>query len=249
MAADVGILEILLRRRRLVPVVAVVALLAGLGMWHHSSGARSSGFAQAQVLFGAVNGQATPLDGVSPITLLLKAPLLADQLATPSRGAELAQMIGVPRDQLAVRVPAYDGIAPDPVPNAVEAQETASGSAVPNVLIVKFPNTQLPLITISAQAVDARHAAAIVTAGVTLLNEGVTQATPPHARADAKILVQQLGPVRAKDVAARTKPIVAVAAGLLTFVFGCCALIAVTGLMRARRRARQPLGPTAPQAA
>lgn len=246
--ADEGILEILLRRRRLVPLVAVFAVLAGLGMWHHSSGARSGGFAQTQVLLGAVSGRATPLDGVSPITLLLKAPLLADQLGTESHGAQLAERVGIPRDQLAIRVPAYDGVAPDPIPNAVEASQVASGSAAPNVLLVRVADPQLPLITISAQAPDADRAAAIVTAAVALLNKSVADATPPHARPDAKILVQQLGPVRAKQVAARTKRVVAIAAGLLTFVFGCCALIVVTGITRARRRRAQVL-PTAPQAA
>jgi hypothetical protein len=243
--SDVGILEILLRRRRLIPLVALFAVLVGFGVAHKSGGERSGGFAQTRILLGAVNGPSTSLDGVSPQTLMIKAPLLADQLGTAMRTARLAKAVGIDPSMLAVRVPAY-GAPRVGVPIAISATEVAAGAAVPNVLQVKSDDA-LPLLTISAQAPDQQTAARIVEAPNPLHTPRAAAAPPPRAKPSAQILVQQLGPVRARTVTAKGKPVVAVIAGFVAFGFGCCALVIATGLLRARRGARRAAPSTAPR--
>lgn len=244
---DHGILETLLTRRRWIPLIALLSVLAGVGIWHHGAGTRQGGFAQLKVLLGSVNAQSTALDGVSPQTLMVKAPLLGDQLGTAKRTGEIAAAAGVDPKLLAVRVPAY-GPPRVGVPIALSGTEVAAGAAVPYVLTVSA-DVALPLLTISAQAPDAATAARLVQAADTMLDRSVADAAPRHAAANSRLLVQQLGVVSSKTVVARSKPVLAVVAGFVFFVMGCCALIAWTGIQRTRRRRGATPGPTAPQAA
>jgi hypothetical protein len=240
---DHGILETLLVRRRWIPLIALLSVVVGFGVAHHGAGTRKGGYAQLKVLIGSANGQSSNLDGVSPQALSTKAPLMADQLGTASRSAEIARQAGIDPRLLAVRVPAFD--APKVgVPVALSATEVAAASSVPYVLRVGSAPI-LPLLTITGLAPDAASAARLVQAADAMLDRSVARSTPRHTSIRSRLLVQQLGTVQSRTIVTRSKPILAVVAGFLFFGFGCCALIAWTGIHRTRRRRARSSSPMA----
>jgi hypothetical protein len=231
------IFRVLLRHRLLLVAGLLVAALIGYAVAQRTSEQRANPTASARLLVGPSNATATTLDTVTPETLMMKAPLLADVLSTDDMRARIAQRAGIRPDQLTVMGPAF-GAPTVAVPLATRATEVAAIAGTPFALVVRS-SEQIPVITMMAQAPSAAAAAKLIdAAGGTLRDFVEHPVTPVRKKHGARLVVQQLGPIEVRTIMSGHARILAVAAGIVVFGFWCCSIVILAGLARVRRNAR-----------
>ena len=230
----ISVLQVLERRRLLVALGLVIALLAGLagaGLLPGSPGAgpaEATGLAQARLLLDTPAPLAADLDA-SADTIGAQAALLGDLMAADHQVGAIARDAGVPIDQLLVRRLALTGPA---APSPLGIRAAAAGTpARPYSVDVRVSPT-LPILSIDAFAPDVRDATALAEAATTSFERLV-------ADKSGGLTVKSLEPGRAVHVAGaggRGK-LLGLAAALGVFVLWCCAVVLAAGLARAARKA------------
>jgi hypothetical protein len=230
------IFRVLLRHRLLLVAGVLVAGVIGYGVAQRTSQQQANPTASARLLVGPSNATATTLDTVTPDTLLMKAPLLADVLSTDAMRVTIARRTGIRPDELTIMGPAF-GAPTVAVPLATRATEVAAIAGTPFALVVRSSD-HLPVITMTASAPSTASAAKLIDAAGGTLRDFVEHPSAPVRKKDPRLVVQQLGPIEVRTIISGHSGILAVAAVIVVFGFWCCAIVVLAGVARVRRDAR-----------
>jgi len=228
----VQLLKVLLRRRLLVAIGAVLAVCVGAYLLY-SAREQTSGSASARVLIDAPNSPSANLESEVAVTLPARASLLADLMTTEAARAATARAAGLDRDELAVLGPAALAAPTVPVALAVRASEAAREVREPYVLRIEG-DTNAPFATLEVTAPDVAAAAKLVTAARTTLESVVAR----QDQGQAEISVERAGAVTVVPVVKSSSRVLAVLGAGLLFLLWCVAIIVVSGLLRHRRPPR-----------
>jgi hypothetical protein len=241
----VFILRELWRRRVLVAVVAVLAVALG-GMTVYSPGLPPSsrqhevGVASSRALVDTPSSQVADLGlsetGSDPVSLPARAALLANLLTTSPLREEIAKRGGVAPDMLIT-------VADTPTDTPQKKTPLTTGASVkpddPAANVLTFhTDAELPLITVNAQAPDAKTAARLADGSIQVLEQHLASVVsdngvPPERRLVVKKLgapgeaMQKVGPSR----------LIALLVTLVVFGLGCGVIVGVAALAREWREA------------
>lgn len=236
------------RRRRLVGLGAVVALVVALAAG--GSTPTSSAVAWTRVTLDTPTSQLVKSAPGGASTLPWRASLVAHLLGTDAAQRQLARQLGVRPDQVVV----VDRALADPkVPASMpdRAAEAAAVTVAPYVLSVYLRNPMLPLISVEAAAPDRAAAERLAAAAVAVLKSqgspGGRYASPVEtgggvAQTLQAFVVEQVAPVRAKTVTASALPMKAVVAPIVLFALWCAFLVLAPLLPGRRSRAAHAAG-------
>ena len=169
------LLRVLWRRRILVGIGAVVAVVVAVAMGHGATPA--SGLAKTGVVVDTTASQLVTEAPTNASTLPWRATVLGMLLGTPDERAQMAREIGIPVDQLAVvDTELVAPTIPASLPRA--AAEAAAGTTEPYVLTVHTDDS-LPIVWIEAAGPAPGAAARLADAAVHALQAGApTHNTP-----------------------------------------------------------------------
>jgi hypothetical protein len=237
----VSILRVLRRHRILVALgVALTAFLV-LTMSYRVSFLRpslaskqqTSGLASARVILAARTQPAFDLESQITDTLGTRAALLSDLLSSDNVRARIARGAGLQPSQLAVLTPVWGPPAID-VALPVSATEAAGLTYEPYVLSVTSEG-KIPIISLTTTGPDALRAAKVANAGVAAVTELI--ASKSFGRPD--IVVEPLGPARARTLVTGPKKAIAIGAALVVFAVWCTAIVFLSWFTARRRRQRR----------
>jgi hypothetical protein len=237
----VPFLRALWSRRLLIAAGAVVAIALALAVGRPAPG--SSAVARTRVAVDTPTSQLLESAPAGADTLPWRASLLAHLMATEPAKRQLAQSLGVRRDQVAVIDTALS--APQiPASLPQSAADAAAVTIAPYVLTVSLGDTRIPVISIAAAAPDRGGATRLANAGVAVLE---SQASPGGVHESPietgggtghklqAFVVEDVAPVSVKPVVAAALPTKALATLVFAFVLWCAAGTLLTaGLRRAR---------------
>lgn len=228
----ITILRDLWRHRRLVMVLAALAMLIGFASAYRltypplkvESRQYLVGMASASVLVDTPDSQVVDVDPEGTDTLGLRANLLASLMAETELSSAIARKAGIPPDRL-ISIAETPTSPQTPLPDG-----DMSGTYV---LTVR-PDEALPFIKINAHAPDARQAAVLANAAMDAL-EGYLDSKAaaervPNAR---RLVVSRLGPARSGEVVRGPRRLIALLVAVFFFFAACAAT--VVGFELARR--------------
>jgi hypothetical protein len=224
----VGILRSLWERRLLVGLGVLVALAVGMLASRQASPASVSWDASSRLLVDTPDSQLVRPNPKASETVAIRASLLADLAAREDVAAAIAREAGVRSDQLAVMGPATEALTPVPTPLVTQAAAVSSAAA-PYVVVVTA-DSELPIISVRANAPDAEHARSLVEA----VASGLRSLIAARDGGDG-FSVELLTPPQAEPlVAASRAPLFAAAGALATLGVWCIAVMLLSG--RSERR-------------
>jgi hypothetical protein len=229
-------LKVLWRRK----LVLAVGLLLAIGLIAKGSTQprTHSALAWTRVALDTQPSQLIDPDPIGADSLPWRADLLTGLLSTEESKTAIARKLGAPVDELVVLEPRL--ATPEVgTPLPVHAVKAAATVAAPYVLIVQADGT-LPLVSIAAAAPDRAHAAKLAQAAAATL-EAASSLHP--TRIVQGYVVEQVSPVRTKDIAGADGRVKAVGMALVLLAFWCACVALAAGLPR-RRRASATLHPT-----
>lgn len=229
------ILRRLWRRRILLGAGLLVALATFVALGGTSPITARGALASTSVALDTPKSQLVAAAPAGADTLIWRAILLAQLLATKTSKTQLAGRLRVGPNQVAVVDPALDQPLV-PTNTAEAATKVASPVAAPYVLATSFPNYAVPLISIEAAGPDRAAAGRLAEAAVAVLR---SQAPTDGRRFTSQVItnagvlrrqpfvVSQVAPLRIKLVASSSLPTKAVVAPLFVFLAWCTALLLV----------------------
>jgi len=225
----IGILRVLSRRRLLVSVGALCAVLLGLVLALHGGATAVTTIASTRVLVDAPGDRAIDLGSEVSDTLALRAQLLADLLTTDAAHAQIAQYAGMPRSQFAILGPSA-GPPPLPITTAVKTADAARVPREPYVLAA-LADGDSPIISITATGFDPAGEARLV-AGAAKSLESIVAGGGLEAR--RSLTTQRLGPVTVKQLPGKSRAPLALAGAVVAFALWCGMLVILPALFRVR---------------
>jgi hypothetical protein len=245
----VGMLRVLWRYRLLVVVAALIAVLVGLGVAYRIGFPANLESRQYHVGLGTVtalvdtpSSQVVDLGGKTGAdiaTLSARAQLLASLMTSSPIKDEIASRAGVSPDRL-IAVSAA-GVPPGAPPSGGASVSMSDPKA--NILTAGIPNLEtgdVPIIAVTTQAPDAAVAARLANESITVLKEHLRTVAGIDKVPDARrMVVTQLGRARAETVARGPSRLMAVAAAIFVFGFGCVAILGIVALVSGWRRAAE----------
>jgi hypothetical protein len=243
----VGMLRVLWRHRLLVVVAALVAVLVGLGVAYRigfpakfESRQYNVGLGTLTALVDTPSSQVVDLGGKTGAdigTLAARAQLLASLMTSSPIKDEIASRAGVAPDKLIAVSPA--GAAPGAAPSGGTTAKMSDPKAT--ILTARIPNLEsgdVPIIAVSTQAPDAAAAARLANESIAVLQAHLKTVAGIDKVPDARrVVVRQLGRARAETVSRGPARLMAVAAALFVFGFGCVAILGIVALVSGWRRA------------
>ncbi|HEV2874511.1 MAG TPA: hypothetical protein VGW14_05125 [Thermoleophilaceae bacterium] len=246
----VAILRDLWRSRLLVITAALLALLVGVSTGYRiglppslESRQHEVGIASATALVDTPSSHVADLGGrtgTDVATLSARASLLASLVTSSPLKGEIARRAGVPLDRLVASPPATVGPAASPAPHVSGASIKASDPRA-HVLRTDVPALEsgtMPIITVDTQAPDQRQAARLANEAVSVLKAHVESvAALDRVPAARRVAVTQLGPARAATVSRGPRALYGFLIALGVFGLGCAAILGVSRLSTAWRRA------------
>lgn len=223
------------RLRRLVGIVAIVALLAAGAVAFRVSfpGKIESrryhvGVATTRILVDTPSSQVVAVSPRGSDTLGIRANLMASLMVDGVIKGLIAKHAGIAPNQLVgVAENADDGSHPaDPPPGkAVNVLRTS--------VLQDNDGNQLPIIQIQTQAADAPHAARLANAAVEGLRTYLASQAAVEQVPDARRLsVDGLGAAPASEVARGPSLVVALGLAIFLFTVGCAVLLGVVRVIR-----------------
>lgn len=245
----VGMLRVLWRHRLLVVVAALIAVLVGLGVAYRigfpakfESRQYDVGLGTVTALVDTPSSQIVDLGGKTGAdigTLAARAQLLASLMTSSPIKDEIASRSGVASDKLIALSAA--GAAPGAPPSGGVSVKTSDPKA--NILTARIPNLEsgdVPIIAVTTQAPDAATAARLANESIAVLKEHLQTVAGIDKVPDARrVVVRQLGQARASTESRGPARLMAVAAAIFVFVFGCLAILGIVALVRGWRRAAE----------
>lgn len=239
----VAILRELWRLRVLAACVLVVAVIAGLSVSYHlpslSKRSLSYGAASTEVLVDAPSASLTSTtQDIGQLSL--RAAVLARFMTSEAVSEGIARGAGVSGAQVTMQGP-VDPNAPESATQPMAEQRSSQVSAeARRYRVLVQAQAGLPIVTIYAQAPDARSAEKLANSSVraldnalTTLGQGSTTPAPDRLR------IQQLGPATGSTVSQRSSTLLALVVFLGVLAAGWAALIGGSRLVT-RLRAAPP---------
>ena len=235
----IGILRVLLRHWVLVGLGIVGAILLAVAINTQalplpgpmSTETSPSAAASARLLVDARIEPSLDLKSTAAETLGLRAGLLADLLTTRSAQREVARAAGVAPQDLTIIGPAMD-LPPVKVPLAVAATAAALETTSPYVVRLST-DLRIPIITIRASAADARSAVRVADAASRTL-EAIVAGRRTRV---AGVSLRSLGPINFQTTVDAPNSLVGPAVALVMLAIWLGAIVVLSGLARAVRRA------------
>jgi hypothetical protein len=235
-----GILHVLVRRRRLVGVGACVAAIAGLLSLYEvslsplglTSRQHTAGAGVARMLVDkprSASTSVTPLDEAISLSLPIRARMLADLTAAEPWRTAVAREAGLRPDQLFIATPALDG-PPTKSPLALATAIAAATPNKPHVLRLVIDGS-VPIIWIETSAPTPRGAARLADAAAHTLT---TIAASRGAGQRSGIAVERLGAGRALAVPVGPRKAFGGLLALVIFAGWCGALVVASSVRRRR---------------
>jgi hypothetical protein len=227
----VAILRVLWRRRILVALgglltVAVVLLVANRESSH-------SGLASTRLLLDTPDSQLIHPLPEGAESLAWRASLLAEQMASKAVKRRIADHIRAPADALVVLEPRLTEPTV-PTPLSVRASEAAAATSEAYVLYVGFDD-QLPIISLAARGPNRRAATRLTDAAVHALK--AAGSPPRDSRELQPLVVDRVGPIRARQVVSSPSPLVPVGIFIAAFGVWCaCVVLIPSNIRRVRFR-------------
>jgi hypothetical protein len=190
------------------------------------------------------NATIADYDGLSK-----RAELLGDLLATPPDTAVVAQLAGVPADQISSvsRVTAnVTAIMREP---DLEQRANQILHAKQRYKLEMQADPNLPLLNIYAQAPSGPEAVRLADAAVQALQQQLrTQAQADGASELNRVRIEQLGHARGGVINGGTKPQIAILTFLVVFALGCFVLLMAQRVVRGWRQAARARAGELPEA-
>jgi hypothetical protein len=241
----VSILRVLRRHRLLVALGVALTVFLALTMSYRvslvppslGSKQQTSGVASARVIVAARSQPAFDLESHITDTLGTRATLLADLLSSDEVRARIARGAGLQPSQLAVMTPVWGPPTID-VALPVAATDAAGLIHEPYMLSVTSEGN-IPIISLTTTGPDALRAAKVANAGVA----AITGLIAGRSLGRPDIVVQRLGPARARTLVSGPKKAMAIGAALVVFAVWCTAIVFLSWFTGRRRRLRR-LRPT-----
>jgi hypothetical protein len=226
-----ALLRVLWQHRLLVALGALAAGALGLSV---ASGHVSSrlGIAHVRVVLDTPTSQfvdAVP-DGAD--TLPWRAALLADLAASDTSTRQIAKAMGIAPSALVVSAP-YLSAAPIGVPLPTRALDAAAVKPEPYQLAIQGVGAN-PIIGIDAQAPTRAQAARLAAVAIDALRTRI--AAPATAADPQQLVLENVGPVRAKEVNQDSPFKAAAAASIAAFTLWCGIIVFTAGVHRRSRR-------------
>jgi capsular polysaccharide biosynthesis protein len=230
------------RRRVLVGVVAILAVLVGMMIAFRvsvlppklESRSYEVGVATARML---VDTPESVVVGVSPKgseTLGTRASLLSTLMTEGDVKADIARRVGLRPKQLEATAEfgAESGEAP-PQPKPGPRSQVLTTRVLTNTV-----GEQLPIIEVEAQAPDAKAAVALAAAAVTSLSESLdSKAASEDVKETRRLSVSPLGPPKVQEAGRGPRGVLGLAASIFFFVAGCGLILLFLALARSWRQA------------
>ena len=233
----IALLQALWRHRILVVVGLILAVAVGLKVGGENA---PTGVASARVLLDTPDSQLLNSDSPGAETLGWRASMLAELVSSREATTQIARELHIRPDRVVVMSRALN-VAPKPSPLSDLGLEAAAGTQAPYVLTIgstpdAWGGPQLPIISIGARAPSVMKASRLAAAAVAALK---TAASAPAGRTVQQVVLEPVGPVRAVEVPARSRRMMAVAAAAFLFGLWCLCVAAGSGLLRTRRGFRR----------
>jgi hypothetical protein len=229
-------LRLLIRHRRLLAIIAVVAVLVGsLTVMRPGIPPQSRqydvGVASARVLIDTPNSQVVDLgqkEDVNAGVLPARAVLLANLLTTSPLRDEIAHRSRVS----AKRLYATNDVASAPGTTTPAPTDGSAPPDGPNAWALKADtDLSLPLITVHAQAPTPADAARLADSAVAVLRDHVAsvsaQESVPAAR---QLVVKVLGGAQAGTETHGPSRLIGIALALFVFLLGCAGVMLLSTL-------------------
>jgi hypothetical protein len=234
-------LRILQQHKTAVVAVALVALLLAI-MTSYSPTFSPPGLASRAIPHGAATAQIlvdSPQSALanlkqSTVPLTTRAGVFAQFMASNAVRDAVAEATGIPSGQIIAQGPFDD---PATAPTGTAAPDPAAAGTVSKPFRLTFvAQDDLPLVTVYAEAPDARRAK--------LLADGVVRGVKTYVDRlqsegqlplEQRVVIRSLGPADSGTVTAGASVPVMLFAFLALTGLGCFGILAVTGIARGRR--------------
>ena len=234
-----AILNELWRRRIAVGIALLVSIIVGMSVAYQIKPGLPPTFKSRQHLVGVASARVlvnTPSSIVADLnpngggSLATHAQLLGNLLSSDQVRSAVAKSAGIPLASLVVEPLSVGGVIQTPLATTTPMPVGASTLSV-------NADPLLPLITINAQAPDARRAAALANAAVSALQSYIESvAAAQNIPTSHRPVVTSLGPAQGINSAQGPLAIYGVLAMIVLFGLSCYLILVVTG---ARRRLRE----------
>lgn len=221
----------MLWRRRLLVGVGVLAA-AAVFLMVEAGKTREVSVARTGVVLDTPSSQLTHLAPRGADSLGWRAGLLGDLTTSREARDRIARAAGVDPRQLRVTDPAL-AIPPVPASLPRSAAEAAGTTPERYVLALRFDRL-VPVIAIEAAAPERSTAIRLAEAAAAELK---TRAPAPEAAARWPFVVEDVGPVRIREIGGGSRTAVALAIGAFVFAMWCAAIALASALTGAWRRA------------
>ena len=184
------------------------------------------GVATSSVLIDTPSSQVARIAPEGSENLGMRADLLARLMVDGAIKAEIAKAAGLDPDALV-------GISTTASDQPVSAAPPPGASVLTTNVVLDNAGTQLPIIRIEAQAVDAASAAKLADAAVTGLQGYVdAQAANTKVPDNRRVRVSRNAPTQAETAVRGPKSIFALALGIFVFALGCAVILGGAALVR-----------------
>jgi hypothetical protein len=240
----VAILRDLWRRRLVVAVVAVIALLIGLQLAFRisppftlKSRTYHVGIASTTALVDTPASQVVDLgdssDNSAAAALPGRAMLLANLITTSPLKDEIARQAGINPRTLIATMPSDTGTAAGGGQTASLTGATVSASDPRASTLTVQTFEGLPMLAVQTQAPTAAAAARLSDGAIHVLEVHVNSlAGTDRVPAGRRLVVKQLGAARVATVQRGPSRMLALIAAMFVFMLGCAAILGVTWLTR-----------------
>jgi hypothetical protein len=225
----VATLRMLWRRRVLVAVGALAAAAVFLAI--EAGKTTEVTVARTGVVVDTPDSQLTHLAPRGADSLGWRAGLLADLMTSREARDRIAAEAGVDPRQLRITDPSL-AIPPVPASLPRSAAEAAGLTPETYVLALRFDKL-VPVIGIEAAAPERSTAIRLAEAAAAELKGG---APAPEAAGKWPFVVEDVGPVRLREIGGGSRTTVALAIGAVLFVVWCAAIALVSAVAGAWRR-------------
>jgi hypothetical protein len=238
----VSIARELWARRRLVGLVAILAIVAGLFVTCRislmppglASRSYDVGVATSRMLVDTPSSQVVAVSPKGSETLGARASLISALMTDGAVKADIARRVRLPVKHLIATAESGGTAQGDnPAPKLGPRSHVLTTRVLTNTV-----GEQLPIIEIEAQAPDIASATALVLGAVTSLQQSLDQRAASEGVPQARRLrVTALGPPEVRDATRGTRKVLGVAAALFVFAAGCAALVMLFSFARGWREA------------
>lgn len=221
-----ALVRVLWHHRILVAIGAVGAMAVGL--IGTQAGGSHFGVASARVVLDTRKSQLLDVRAKGVDSLAWRAALLADLTGSREMTARIARDMHVREDSLVVIAP-YLAVPRIATPLPRHAADAASVTAEPYVLAVQADDG-LPIVKIDARAPDAAEATRLATAATDALRAAAS--APERTPETADVMVESVGPIRARQIVSRPRRLVALGVAAVVFGFWCACVALFARLRR-----------------